>query len=463
MKPTLVSVRASHKLSVSNRLISSSNSMKQPPFQRRIRHITAIQVRNLTPFPVRDAFASALAQPSEQSQFTAQGHLSDDLDVTLSRRRSRRISSNSINTLWSMRSEEGSGEDGTRASATDPRGKRKVTARVSFSGGTGMAGTTSGGHSATWNLPSSSAPTIRSPNRHRTASLASSINSPFAGSSSLATATAPVSSVSAHSFLTMLPDHSQSGLEKVIKSRLVETFIAVMVPPIVSPLEDLSKAPSQSKESPSHSRPATPSGKATPPSREIPSRHTSRSSPLKPSEKSTSHSVPSSPRQFSVRSPSTPKPSLLNGKSAGPSTSTKKASVPASSPKTRPKSLSPTPSTPVIPNYLSQIHRPSTNPSFSLDAGLGCDFAEWTDLSADRLKIELWGKVGVGWRGDSSASANTKGKEKEKDREDNDGEGTAEDTDWKILEEWNINLADLVPVPADVCDSLGVSVLGRSD
>jgi UV radiation resistance-associated gene protein len=67
----------------------------------------SIQVRNLTPFPVRDAFASALLQPSEQSQFTAHGHLSDDLDLTIGRKRSRRISANSFNTIRRRKSEDG--------------------------------------------------------------------------------------------------------------------------------------------------------------------------------------------------------------------------------------------------------------------------------------------------------------------------------------------------------------------
>jgi UV radiation resistance-associated gene protein len=103
------------------------------------------------------------------------------------------------------------------------------------------------------------------------------------------------------------------------------------------------------------------------------------------------------------------------------------------------------PSTPLhpIPNYLSPIHRPSTNPSFSIDAHSRHEFAEWTDMSAEKLKVEVWGKVESGWQSHGHLSG--KGKEKERDHS-NPEEGGA---DWKVLEEWNIDLGDLVCLPED--------------
>ena len=98
-----------------------------------------------------------------------------------------------------------------------------------------------------------------------------------------------------------------------------------------------------------------------------------------------------------------------------------------------------------IPNYLSPIHRPSTNPLFPIDARSKHEFADWTDSSAEKLKVEVWGKVGSGWRSDG----NVNGKGKERERGHPDAEGGEDGVDWKVLEEWNIHLADLVPLPKD--------------
>ena len=424
------------------------------PFQRRVRHITAIQVRNLTPFPVRDAFASALAKPSEQSQFTPHGRLSDDLDLTLSRRRSRRISANSINTLWSMMSEEGSGEDGSRGSgAGEAKVRRKGAQRMSFS----SSGTNSGSPTLL-NLPPSSAPTIRTANRHRTASLASSINSPFTVSSSLVSSTTPATT-STFSFL--LPDHSQTGLEKVIKSRLVETFVAVTVLPMSASHEDNLSATTLSKDS-SLPWPSPSTSKGTPVSRHKTTppngtRPTPKPSPLKSTNKAALRGSPSSPRPTHTKSVPNPKSPnsrsvRVNGKtSCTPSPTTPKSAVRPSTPSAQPK-----PVFPATPNYISAIHRPSTNPSFSVDARSGYEFSEWTDLSADQVKIELWGKVGAKWLGDGGdGRVNAKGKGKEKERGKFDRQAMAEDGDWKVLEEWNISLVDLVPLPKDVSTLFG--------
>lgn len=109
-------------------LCSSCNSRSLVQQQCRIRHVT-IQVRNLTPYPVRDTFASALAQVLCSPLVRR-----PRFDLTHSRRRSRRISANSINTLWSTRSEEGSGEDANSSSvaATLRAGERQGRESVSL-------------------------------------------------------------------------------------------------------------------------------------------------------------------------------------------------------------------------------------------------------------------------------------------------------------------------------------------
>lgn len=56
-----------------------------------------------------------------------------------------------------------------------------------------------------------------------------------------------------------------------------------------------------------------------------------------------------------------------------------------------------------------------------------------------RMKVELWGRVGTGW-GVSGAS---KGKGKER-------EPTSSSDEWKPLETWEIDLTGLVPLPEHV-------------
>ena len=71
-------------------------------------------------------------------------------------------------------------------------------------------------------------------------------------------------------------------------------------------------------------------------------------------------------------------------------------------------------------------------------------------MSGAELKVEVWGKVGPHWHGleDAGGTVNVggKGKEKEVERLENKGDTT----DWRVFEEWNTNLADLVPLPEDV-------------
>jgi UV radiation resistance-associated gene protein len=131
----------------------------------------------------------------------------------------------------------------------------------------------------------------------------------------------------------------------------------------------------------------------------------------------------------------------------------KEFSRPSTPPTPQPKvPFATAPSLPSIPNYLSGIHRPSTNPSFSLDPRSGYEFAEWTDLSANKLKIEVWGKVGARWR-QGSVDRNEKGKGKEVDHDAREAE-----SEWKVLEEWNVSLADLQPLPQNVSAILGKNV-----
>src|SRR5579863_3632268 len=174
--------------------------------QHLLRHITHIQVRNFTPFPARDALASALTQPSEQSQFTSYGSLSDDLDVALARKRTRRLSSASSVTVKSLGLEDQANEESHAVGSVLPgeqRVRKRTVSRVSAR--EFPTGVSPGSHP-----PLSGTGTTSKTNRSRTLSLTSSIS----GKGIVPT-------------VTLWQSHTQSTLEKVLQSRLVETFITI--------------------------------------------------------------------------------------------------------------------------------------------------------------------------------------------------------------------------------------------
>ena len=98
-----------------------------------------------------------------------------------------------------------------------------------------------------------------------------------------------------------------------------------------------------------------------------------------------------------------------------------------------------------IPDYLSPIHRPSVNPIFNIDTRNGSDFAPGTNLSGCKMVVEMWAH-----QPDHSTSGRTingKGKEKEKASFPHG----VMDAEWKVLETWDVDLNELVPVPDSVC------------
>ncbi|KAF8213707.1 hypothetical protein K438DRAFT_1106304 [Mycena galopus ATCC 62051] len=398
--------------------------------QRRARHITAIQVRNLTAFPVRDAFASALSQPAEQLQFNAPGYFSDDLDVTLARKRSRRISTNSIATHKSFKSDESADDDAH--SLAESRGRRTRGSRLSFHGG-GSPATRFGGQ----------APTIRG-HRPRTTSMTSSLNSSIQSSAVLPGSTMTASTAP---FTTTLPDHSQTGLEKVIKARLFETFIVVSVEPSPD-----SAGPSLPPPSPAPMSPVIPGSSTPPRSPKLPNgvapapRKGVKPSPLSPTEKTTRRDTPASPASPGRHTPKSASMSILrpNGKAAAASPSSRKfpppqtppstPQLPSSAPPQAARSSPASPISPMLPDYISPIHRPSTNPLFTTDA----QASPWINPSGQKLKVELWGKI-------QEDSIPGKGKEREKETARDAGG----DDDWRVLEEWKLDLGQLVPLSDD--------------
>ncbi|KAG2109660.1 uncharacterized protein F5147DRAFT_691713 [Suillus discolor] len=431
--------------------LDSVNLEHEECFQRRLRHISSIQVRNLTPFPVRDAFASALARPAEHSQFTPLGNFSDDLDITLSRKRSRRISTNSVNTLQSARVDD----HAPILDNGDGRGRRRTHSKVSFSGG---------GSAEPTQRSNAISRTISTYNRARTNSMVSSMSVSTANinvHSSTSNTQAP-STLSTVLSSSLFFDYSQRTLEKVIESRLVETFISITVPdtpdvfPLPSPLPTTQRTRAESAP---RTRSFTFNDFVVPNS--VASvRKASKTSRPNSAESSKAAPLSRPEPSSSIRSSTTLRKGTPPVRTAGaslmtrvvPKTHKSSTSVPRNSTASQLPSPPASPASPeppllrTVPNYISPIHQPSTNPSFVIDARSEFEFAPWTDLGADTVKIELWAKTCRHLTSGAGASLESKGKQKEMLVTD----PTREGPEWTVLEQWNVTLADLVPLKPEL-------------
>lgn len=255
------------------------------------------------------------------------------------------------------------------------------------------------------------------------------------GSIGTSATTAAASSVS-----RVFSDLSQTGLETVVDSRLVETFITVSVPEV--PTDDLHSSPAKRSFHPPPTSPIKQSPSIPPQSahRKAPSINssglTSRTSIVPngatPTKRQAKRHVP--PRLSSPKT-STSYKSTTPLSYSFPSTRTSEDLV----------------RYPTVPNFISPIHRPSINPVFALDDLSIPGIMDWTDLSLQKMKVELWGRVGTGW----GVSATTKGKGKER-------EPMQSTDEWRVLETWEIDLEGLVPLPEHVSLPLFLSS-SRSD
>ncbi|KAJ3713543.1 UV radiation resistance protein and autophagy-related subunit 14-domain-containing protein [Lentinula raphanica] len=374
--------------------------------QRRIAHISSIQIRNLTPFPARDTLTSALSKPTEFSNLT-NGHVADDLDTIPTRKRTRRISTASVVTVRTSRSEDAEfngvpdvHEGRKRASSRFSEKEKEKSATVGRS-----------------------APTLR-PQRNRTTSLASIFTPP----THLPEASNLEPPYKTPSLLE--DDYSQTGLENIISSRLVQTFLAVTALPEPYPVQDDASASS------SFSPPASPPNgfPVLGPRKDVssPSPFSKSRRDSWTSTRSSSHSPPamSIGHSRSLSTAAIPRKGLVKPTAGSPlASSSASASTSTSSPN------------PSVPNYLSSIHQPSTNPRFFFNPK--SEFAPWTDFSATTLEVGLWAKV----RNNSGvANANGKGKERESSHENKDSEASFV---WQRLEAWNVDLNSLSPLPRE--------------
>lgn len=290
--------------------------------------------------------------------------------------------------------------------------------------------------------------------------------STFSEKKDLGTPTEQVDASGVGHFVT----HSQRALEKIVSSRLVETFVTLTL-----------QTPTASRPS---SRPASPSvvpvgprkGKDTPIKRAISASSvnhrkgastSSTSSTL--SMSSSSHSIRSHPSSSisprvkatgTVRRPASSRPTNFPSPPPTP---------PPSSPRLRPNTAisnsrtsqgnnrqrenGPGDSSLLLvptPFYISPTHHPSTNPTFShLDPER--EFASWADTGATRVKVAIWGrsKGGSPRPSRSGSDKDTKGKGKEVVCQGNGS--IIEEPPWKVLDEWTVDLDDMEPLSPDVC------------
>ncbi|CEL57573.1 UV radiation resistance-associated gene protein OS=Homo sapiens GN=UVRAG PE=1 SV=1 [Rhizoctonia solani AG-1 IB] len=402
--------------------------------QRRIRHIEGIYVKNLTPFPLRDHASSALQHTTPAPII----QLSDDTDLILARRRGRKISQNAVVTLRTLRSDVRADESADKPGES-PRSARTRPAGppVSFS----RAG------------PSNSPPAH--PRRQRSTSHTSLGSTKVGTHSRDPSVTTPPTSptVGSNSFLY---DASQRSLEKVMSSRLVETFLTLSA----------SEADSEGlvHDSGDGLRPPTsPTSPERSPIRgQLPKRFplsnkaaNANHSPGHSISSMDLHAEPANSAKVALKRTSSNRKSngpTANGSARTPSISSPKSiNFPRSPSPPSTRSASPARSVmedrqATVPFFISSIHRPSTNPSWT-DLDAKGDFAGWIDRQRNRVTVALWGRVD---ECSASAWSNLKGKDKDIGTEE------ANDANWKILVEWDVQMEKLEKVEATVLDHLDV-------
>jgi UV radiation resistance-associated gene protein len=260
---------------------------------------------------------------------------------------------------------------------------------------------------------------------------------PLSGTGLVTKATRPrahsiASSISAKgavSTATLWQSYTQKTLEKVLQSRLVETFITVTVPSSLIKSAPLTKHPTPTPHSSPVSHARQPSSNASPASKR--GLHSPRDSPSRSPSSSREERLAKRVSRTGTATPTdNPTPPSSNRRvAASPTKHASKAAEPASRVD---------PETWTVPNFISAIHRPSTNPDFALDLN---DFSKWSDPLATRITVQLWAKL----RPDTTGIVGgDKGKEKM-----SDGMATVH-PQWKMAGSWDICLSDLVPLPDEV-------------
>ena len=328
--------------------------------------------------------------------------VADDLDIILARKRARRISSASAATLLSRRSDDVPVRSGSpdpdnaiRATGSNRAPAGSVSSQSSFQ----ATGFSSG------------------PKRCRPASNAISTAEPSAALAHDHTSTSTL---------------SQRNLEHVIFSRLFETFITLStVPKPPSPSVSRERTLSSASrlrvvaERPSSPSPSTPTGgghPSTPRSSGSPFRGVARSSSTltrRPNSgyrnRASSGSIPRSTSSKSLNSPPGIKSNVLFTAIDPP---------------------------PPIPFYISPLHAPSTNPSWT-DIKPRDDFSPDADIRGRVIQVTLSGRgiTSTLERPPVVLRTGDKGKGREE---------LGTNSGWKALASWEVDLDKLQPFSTDV-------------
>lgn len=344
----------------------------------------------------------------EQSQYAIPG-TTDDLGIISSRKRARKLSTTSTTARLNAKPDDGPHEGGTINSFAEQRGRKASGARVDFSSG-GTLGRTS---NQALSFASSRSPLTARPQRPRTTSKTSSTSSRVTASASNISGSA--SAVTTASVL--LPDHSQTGLEKVISSRLTETFITIAIPPSTH----------YTGESALTSRTET-SNRATVPTANL------ASSPGRAGAGFSTNSFSGMTRISQLDSQRTHKKKVEQFRLSG--TATSQITTSPSRHLFHSHANLAQPSSPT-PKYLSALHRPSTNPLFHFDARFDLDFLSWSDTGGHVLKLEIWGKIPTHRPQDIRTNERRPSGSVSLDNEA---------FEWKMLDDWDVDLQDLIPL-----------------
>ena len=331
----------------------------------------------------------------------------------MARRRSRRISTTSMGTMRSFRS-EALEHDEDSAPRSLEISKNLSSRRASSS--------------------SRRPPPVTSNTRARSNSQASASLGRGGGPDSFVQSTA-APPIASHDF-------QQRSLEHVVSSRLVETFLSLSLPCTddlalhsnkekrAAPLANLRTSTIQTPPRPTHKRSASSFSTNSSSSAKRPV-VASRGPSLREDQPSTS----------TTKADHSPKPSIskpIPRRAVAPpaaAESTQNAlPTPAPSPPAVPKF-----GLPEVPFFISSFHRPSTNPAFTaLDPTH--DFAPWANLSEHRFRVSLWGRT------DRDSVWGTTGKDK------NEIGIPSSESGWSVICEWDVDLDDLAPLSSEVRD-----------
>jgi len=377
--------------------------------QRAVRHVRSIQVRNFTPFPARDTLASTLLHaPAHPTPL-------DDTDAILLRRRSRKISSNSLMTLHHYPVDSHDTED---AEAT-PRARKRTSSK-----GSSLSGAPIPTPSATILRPSIPGSASATPTLRRGRPRTTSHSSAFETTAAYAQQTLEPSPLTQSISYISDTFSSQKDLEDIIWSRLIPTFLTIGQGRPSLP-DDPPPASRSTIESASNVHNGKPIIQAPTVAKE------KVQSSVFSLKRDASRHAESPSRKRDLTKSQSPGPARRANGAASPAASPKKLIFPQSPPLTPPPGYS----EPAAPIYMSSFHRPSTNPVFDIEAD-GRGLSHSSEFSAGQIRVQLWGQ---------GQSEVIKGLDNGKGKcvlRPSDG-----DSEWKVFRTWDVDLSDLIPLP----------------